>query len=79
MATQVTLTYRIPRTNSSMVNLLAAVQAVPLPVNDFTPFGVSLLTDNSVILFQNVIRTLVFSLGPIFTSFALDITPPTSS
>ena len=75
MAVSATLVYTIaPATATPIAALDGAVNAVPLPTSDMTQIGVTLASDTTAIVPPNVVRTIVFNLGP---EFNVDFPPGT--
>ena len=77
MATTATLTYTATPVLLSPASLVTKMAAVVLPTGDLLPFGVSLTSDSTAVSAGNAVRTLVFSLAPIFDGF-VPISPPSN-
>jgi hypothetical protein len=77
MATTATLTYTATPVLLSAASLVTKMAAVVLPTSDLLPFGVSLTSDSTAVSAGNAVRTLVFSLAPIFDGF-VPISPPSN-
>lgn len=75
MATTATVKYTVSRTTAALATIQAKLAAVPLPFADLSNFGLSVSSDVTNIVGNDVERVIQISLLPLFTDFSAPFAP----